>query len=46
MRIVAVLHDALEYTDVTIADLHNEGFSEVILATIESLTKQEVPDRL
>jgi len=46
MRIVAVLHDVLGDTGVTIADLHNEGFSEVILAAIESLTKQEVPDRL
>ncbi|UVL82268.1 HD domain-containing protein [Pseudomonas sp. B21-028] len=40
-RIVAVLHDVIEDTHVTLADLRNEGFSEAILAAIESLTKRE-----
>ncbi|UZE22057.1 HD domain-containing protein [Pseudomonas sp. B21-056] len=40
-RIVAVLHDVVEDTHVTLADLRNEGFSEAILTAIESLTKRE-----
>ncbi|WP_422776029.1 HD domain-containing protein [Pseudomonas mediterranea] len=40
-RIVAVLHDVVEDTHVTLADLRNEGFSEAILAAIDSLTKRE-----
>ncbi|MCI0994797.1 HD domain-containing protein [Pseudomonas corrugata] len=40
-RIVAVLHDVVEDTRVTLADLRNEGFSEAILAAIDSLTKRE-----
>ncbi|RMM42184.1 HD domain-containing protein [Pseudomonas corrugata] len=40
-RIVAVLHDVVEDTRVTLADLRSEGFSEAILAAIDSLTKRE-----
>ncbi|CAN1602644.1 HD domain-containing protein [Pseudomonas mediterranea] len=40
-RIVAVLHDVVEDTHVTLADLRSEGFSEAILTAIESLTKRE-----
>jgi len=40
-RIVAVLHDVVEDTHVTLADLRNEGFSEAILAAIDALTKRE-----
>ncbi|AHL33261.1 GTP pyrophosphokinase [Pseudomonas brassicacearum] len=40
-RIVAVLHDVIEDTCVTVADLREEGFSEAILVAIESLTKHE-----
>ncbi|MBL0843120.1 HD domain-containing protein [Pseudomonas mediterranea] len=40
-RIVAVLHDVVEDTRVTLADLRNEGFSEAVLAAIDSLTKRE-----
>lgn len=37
--IVAVLHDILEDTSVTIDDLKNQGFSNQILSSIISLTK-------
>lgn len=37
--IVAVLHDILEDTSVTIDDLKNQGFSNQILSSITSLTK-------
>ncbi|MDU9032670.1 HD domain-containing protein [Pseudomonas corrugata] len=40
-RIVAVLHDVVEDTRVTLAELRSEGFSEAILAAIDSLTKRE-----
>ena len=40
-RIVAVLHDVIEDTRVSIADLRKDGFSETILAAIESLTRHE-----
>jgi hypothetical protein len=37
-QIVAVLHDALEDTKLTAADLRREGFSEAIVAAVESVT--------
>ncbi|QKS85553.1 MULTISPECIES: HD domain-containing protein [Pseudomonas] len=40
-RIVAVLHDVVEDTAVTLADLRNEGFSEAVVGAIDSLTKRE-----
>ena len=40
-RIVAVLHDVLEDTSVTAAQLRAEGFSEEILTAIECLTRGE-----
>lgn len=38
-RIVAVLHDVVEDCGISIDDLRKEGFSEVILTAIESVTK-------
>lgn len=39
-RIAAVLHDVVEDTDITIDTLRSEGFAEVVLSAIESLTKR------
>lgn len=38
-KIVALLHDVLEDSDITIAQLRNEGFSESTLEAIQLLTK-------
>ena len=43
-QIVGVLHDVVEDTDVTLEGLRAEGFSEVILAGLESVTKREGED--
>ncbi|WHS62348.1 HD domain-containing protein [Pseudomonas sp. G2-4] len=40
-RIAAVLHDVVEDTAITLADLRDEGFSEAVLAAIDALTKRE-----
>jgi len=37
-QIVAVLHDVVEDTDVTLADLRAAGFSEPVLAAVECVT--------
>ena len=39
--IVAVLHDTVEDTNVTIESLRQEGFSENILAAVEAVTRKE-----
>ena len=39
--IIAVLHDVIEDSDVTAADLRREGFSEPIVDAIEALTRPE-----
>jgi hypothetical protein len=39
-RITAVLHDAVEDTDVTLEALRAEGFSETIIEAIDSLTQR------
>lgn len=39
-RIVAVLHDVVEDTDVTLQDLSREGFSANILQAIDCLTRR------
>jgi len=41
MKIVAVLHDVLEDTELTKEDLLREGFSQEIVETIECLTRKE-----
>ncbi|MGE8175046.1 HD domain-containing protein [Pseudomonas fluorescens] len=38
-RIVAVLHDVVEDCGISLDDLRQEGFSETVLAAIESVTK-------
>lgn len=45
-QITAILHDVVEDTDITIADLRREGFAESILEAIEALTKREGEDRI
>jgi (p)ppGpp synthase/HD superfamily hydrolase len=45
-RIAAVLHDVVEDTPVTLADLEVEGFSPEVLAAIEALTKKPGETRL
>lgn len=40
-RIVAVLHDLLEDTKWTADDLRREGFSEVVLEALDSVTRRE-----
>ncbi|MOA26016.1 Bifunctional (p)ppGpp synthase/hydrolase relA [compost metagenome] len=36
-----MLHDVVEDTAITLADLRNEGFSEAVLVAVDSLTKRE-----
>jgi len=40
-RIVAILHDVIEDTSVTVEELRNQGFSEMILAALDCVTKRE-----
>lgn len=40
-KIVAVLHDAVEDSDLTLEDLSTAGFSEVIVEAIDAITKRE-----
>jgi (p)ppGpp synthase/HD superfamily hydrolase len=40
-KIVAVLHDVVEDTSVTLDDLRREGFSEAILASVARVTHQK-----
>ena len=40
-KIVAVLHDIVEDTDISLDDLRNEGFSEEVVDAVECLTKQD-----
>lgn len=43
-RIVAVLHDVVEDSDVSLSSLRAEGFSEEILDAIEAVTKRPGED--
>jgi GTP diphosphokinase / guanosine-3',5'-bis(diphosphate) 3'-diphosphatase len=45
-RIAAVLHDVVEDTPVTLADLRAEGFPETVLTAIDALTKRDGEARL
>lgn len=45
-RIAGVLHDVVEDTSITLAQLQNEGFSREILAAIDALTKKPGETRL
>lgn len=40
-KIVALLHDVVEDSEITIEELANEGFSKKILKAVELLTKTE-----
>ena len=41
MKIIAILHDVLEDSELTVKDLLNEGFSKEIIEAIEYLTRKE-----
>lgn len=43
-KIVALLHDVVEDTDITLDDLRNEGFSAEVLDALRCLTKIEGED--
>ena len=43
-RMVAVLHDVVEDTEVTLEELRAEGFPAVVLETVEALTQREGED--
>lgn len=45
-RIVAVLHDVVEDTNVTLVDLENAGFTKPVLAAIFAITKTEGETRI
>ena len=38
-QIIALLHDVVEDTEVSLADLEGEGFSKAVLGAVEDLTK-------
>ena len=40
-KIVAILHDVVEDTDWTFADLEQEGFSREIIESLDCLTKRD-----
>lgn len=40
-RIVAVLHDVIEDTDLTLDNLRQQGYSEEILAALDGVTRRE-----
>jgi len=40
-RIVAILHDVVEDTPITLADLRRAGFPKAVLAPVDCLTKRE-----
>jgi (p)ppGpp synthase/HD superfamily hydrolase len=45
-RMAAVLHDVVEDSDVTLADLQAEGFPAEVLNAVEALTKRDGESRL
>ncbi len=45
-KIVAVLHDVVEDTSVTLADLSDEGFAKTVIAAVFAITKTERESRL
>lgn len=45
-RIAAVLHDVIEDTPWTLDQLHQEGFSSVVLQALDALTKRDDEDYL
>lgn len=45
-KIIAVLHDVIEDSNLTFEDLEKEGFSKEIIESLEYLTKREEEDYL
>lgn len=45
-RIAAVLHDVVEDTSVTMAQLRDEGFSDEVLGAVDALTKRPGETRM
>lgn len=45
-RITAVLHDIVEDTGTTLADLRAAGFSETVVAAVDALTKRKGETRV
>jgi hypothetical protein len=43
-RIVAVLHDVVEDSELTFEDLQNEGFAPEVLEALKAVTKMEAED--
>ena len=39
-RIIAILHDVIEKTNISLADLKNKGFNQNIISSIDSLSKR------
>ena len=39
-RIIAVLHDVIEKSNITLADLKNKGFDQNIISAIDSLSRR------
>ena len=39
-RIIAILHDVIEKTNISLADLKNKGFDQNIISSIDSLTRR------
>ncbi|MBU6235066.1 MAG: hypothetical protein KGQ41_04415 [Alphaproteobacteria bacterium] len=44
-KIVGILHDVVEDSDWTLADLSKVGFSDAIVSAVASVTKQEMGDK-
>ena len=39
-RIIAILHDVIEKTNISLADLRNKGFDQNIISSIDSLSRR------
>ena len=39
-RIIAILHDVIEKTNISLADLKNKGFDQNIISSIDSLSRR------
>ena len=39
-RIIAILHDVVEKTNISLADLKNKGFDQIIISSIDSLCRR------
>ena len=40
-RIIAILHDVIEKTNISLADLKNKGFDQNIISSIDSLSRRK-----